>query len=171
MTTDWRGSLQRINAVEIEFTEEFSWCQWTRGVRTQASRRLRLSPTTACNDSAFGNRGRSNRAGFERDSENVRILLPISGVLSHSRIAKTDSAKTYGNLVRRTVFRKTHEFPVPARAALIGGFTACSGKRLRLREDAPSPPQGCHPAVREPSSFDPSTLPRQIWFPRFWGVL
>jgi hypothetical protein len=35
-----------------------------------------------------------------------------------------DSAKTYGNLVRRTMFRKTDEFPVPVTAALIGDLMA-----------------------------------------------
>jgi hypothetical protein len=59
-------------------------------------------------------------------SKNVRILLPISGRLIHSRSPRPDSAKMHGNSVRRIAYRKTDEFPVPVTVAVIG---RCRKKR------------------------------------------
>jgi hypothetical protein len=61
-----------------------------------------------------------------RMPKNVRFLPPISGRLIRSRGPRPDSAKTYGNPVRRTACRKTDEFPVPVTATLIGGLTLIS---------------------------------------------
>jgi hypothetical protein len=52
----------------------------------------------------------------------VRILPSISGRFVRSHRLRPDSAKTYGNLMLETGCRNTDEFPVSARAALIGGL-------------------------------------------------
>jgi hypothetical protein len=58
----------------------------------------------------------------------VRILPPVSGRFDRSRRSRLDSAKTFRNLVLETACRKTDEFPVPVRAALIGGLMAIPEK-------------------------------------------
>jgi len=60
----------------------------------------------------------------------VRILPPFSGRLVRFHRVRLDSAKTYGNLVRGIMCRKTDEFPVPATSALIGPFAGVPEKRL-----------------------------------------
>jgi len=59
-------------------------------------------------------------------SKNVRILPTISARFVRSSSLSPHSAKTYENPVRETACRKTDEFPVPARATLIGWFTTPS---------------------------------------------
>jgi hypothetical protein len=50
-------------------------------------------------------------------SPNVRILPPISERLTVSRSPRPDSAKTYENPARGTVYRKTCDFPARADVA------------------------------------------------------
>jgi hypothetical protein len=53
-------------------------------------------------------------------AEKVRILPSISGRFVRAHRLRPDSAKTYGNPVRRTTCQKTDEFPVAVTAALVG---------------------------------------------------